>query len=277
MTDISGSSGPGPNQDSRDRLVERLEKACGAGELRSPIVPERLGRGHWWSDRKLGEWPAALTGGVLEPKEGYRFRPENVAMVALLQGLEADTVVDLGCGSGSLLLIAAVVLTPRRLVGVDIQAESIERLKRTVAAHQLEHVDLLVGDLRRPEIQAEIALLVGGGAELVLMNPPYFPVGWGRTSRHEAVRLSTHGEQGDVRDFLGAAKRLVSKGGQIWAVYDAWRLAELLVAAGEVGLAVQRLFWIPDQRPGKGDRPYRFWAVLGRRGEAESGAFIERL
>jgi tRNA1(Val) A37 N6-methylase TrmN6 len=210
-----------------------------------------------------------LVAGVLEPRKGYQFRPENVTLPLILHQWLGDaahsppaTAVDLGCGSGSLLLGALYGLPSlRAAVGVEQQADAVDRCRRTVAAHGLP-ATICEGDLRALALQAQARAALGADADLVVMNPPFFPSGWGAPSRQESTRLSTHAERGDVRDFLRAAYTLCAPQGLIVSLFDAQRLHDLIAAATDLGLGLWRLAWVPDQRPGLGAQPLRAWVGL---------------
>lgn len=252
-----------PLQALRGRLKARVRP----DERVSPFVPEDLPVAALMADR----WPDLLRAGVIEPRRGYRFRPENLSVPALFTSMFPDPangpglVVDLGSGSGSLLMAAAWVLRPRLATGVEVQAEMADRLRRTVDAHQqfLPGVSLQVvqGDLRDPSLLEQF----DGRADLVIANPPFFASDWGQPSARASTHRSTHALAGGVADFLQAASRVAGPGGSVLLLYDAGRLAEALAAAGRVGLGVVELNWLSDSKaPGE---PYRVWTVL-RRGAA---------
>lgn len=257
--------------DELKKLRQALEAQALGDELISPISPMMLERGLWWQRRGQGApWPARLLAGVLEPRRGYRFRPENVALYGLLaQQGPADTVLELGAGSGSLFLAAICAASPRRAVALELQEDAAERLERTLQAHDLrERACVLRGDLRQEALQERAREALGGGAQLVVCNPPFFPPGWGRPSAHEGVRLSTHAEHGGVVDFAQAAAALMAPQGRLWLVYDAGRLAEVVVAAQRAGLQILRVVWLPDKREGHQEEAFRVWVYMGRSGGA---------
>ncbi|MBI2566504.1 MAG: methyltransferase [Candidatus Schekmanbacteria bacterium] len=235
----------------------RLEALRQPDEVVTPIVPDALAGGDWWPTARA--WPRALAAGVLEPRRGYRFRPENVGVAHLLQGMSAGTVMDLGAGSGSLLLLAGYLTCARRLVGIELQADAVDRLRRTLLAHGLDGT-VVCGDARSPEVRCGAAAAAEGKAQMVLLNPPFFPEGWGRPSNNPSTHLSTHATHGGVGELLAATAALLAPGGHVLVVYDAARLAELLVAAAALQLGLERLAWIPDQRPGRAAQPFRVWA-----------------
>lgn len=252
-------------------VPERLRDARHRDEVISPISPALLLDGTWWSD----PWPSDLAAGTLEPRRGYRFRPENLALARMLTGERATGVVDLGTGTGSLLLIAHYLLAPQRAVGVERQPEMVERLRRTLEAHALAGARVVEGDLREPTTAESALEALEGRADLALMNPPYFPPDWGRPSAEGSTHASTHALHGAVGDFVRAAANLLTDEGRILAVFDAARLAELLAAAAELGFGPERMLWIPGSRLDAGQTPFRMWVELAHAGQG--GVRVERL
>ncbi len=200
--------------------------------------------------------------GVLEPRRGYRFGPENLLLPWLLRGEAAERIAELGAGNGSLLVLAWYALDARAAVGIERQPEVAERLDRTLRAHALDAAHAVAGDLRDAACLDAARELLGGAPDLVLANPPFFPAGWGQPSRNPQTRASTHAEHGDVGDFLRATAALLAPCGRAWFVYDAARLTELLAAAAAAGLGATRLHWCADARPDREHEPYRVWVEL---------------
>jgi tRNA1Val (adenine37-N6)-methyltransferase len=204
--------------------------------------------------------------GVLEARRGYRFSPENLTLPLVLGKTTARNIVDLGAGSGSLLVLAAVWTNARQAVGVEVQSEVAARLERTLEAYSTFESRVVEGDLRTGSCLDEVRNALGSeSADLVVLNPPFFPSGWGRPSSNTAKRLSTHAECGGVMDFLFAAKSLAPQG-KILMVYDAGRMAEAVSAASEVGLGLEGVWWIGDQRPARERAPFRVWLQFGESG-----------
>lgn len=251
--------------ESDGALDARLKQLRRGDEVIHPLSPTELNGGDWWDGER--EWPRALVSGLLEPRRGYRFRPENLALGALLGGLESKRVIDLGTGSGSLLLIALAFLEPVRALGLELQSTAIERLERTLEAHGRRNVVIEQGDLRELACLQRAESSLGGKADLVVMNPPFFPEGWGRASSNEDVHHSTHAVHGDVAAFLQAAVTVSSDDAKIFVVFDAARLASLFAAAAKVVLEPDRIVMIPNRHQAtQADVPYRVW-VRFRRGE----------
>lgn len=230
-------------------------------EVWTPLHPERIDRGGLAPGVSSPCRPGVELG-VLEPRRGYRFGPENLLLPWLLLGERAERIAELGAGNGSLMVLAWYALEARAAVGIERQPEVAERLGRTLRAHELAAAHALTGDLRDAACLDAAVERLGGAPDLVVANPPFFPAGWGQPSRNPQTRASTHAEHGDVGDFLRAAAALLAPAGRAWFVYDAARLAELLAAADAAGLGATRLAWCADARPGREHEPYRVWVEL---------------
>jgi len=93
-------------------------------------------------------------------------------------------------------------------------------------------VTWLAGDVRSLPLRP-------GGFDLVVSNPPFYPPGWGRTSPAPRRAAVTHALHGDVADFARAAASALVPRGAVVFLYDASRLASLLLALADAGLAAR--------------------------------------
>jgi len=137
-------------------------------------------------------------------------------------------VCDLGTGSGALLLLLA-----RRAEGLSLTGVELDPLSARTARENLEHNrlagEIVTGDLRTVPLPA-------GGFDLVVANPPYFPVGSGKSggpARSEAFC--------SLDELCAAAGRLVKNGGRFALCHRPERLVDVLCALRGHGLEPKRL------------------------------------
>lgn len=94
-------------------------------------------------------------------------RPETEHLVETALDLRlprAARVVDVGTGSGCIILTLAAERPEWRCTGVDTSAEALATAEQNRARHGLARVDLVRGDLLTP---------LNGPLDLVVSNPPY--------------------------------------------------------------------------------------------------------
>lgn len=137
-------------------------------------------------------------------------------------------VCDLGTGSGALLLLLARRAEGLALTGIDIDPLSARIAQENLASNGLPG-EILTGDLRRESLPA-------GDFDLVVSNPPYFPVGSGKsggpTRSEEFCTLA---------ELCAAAGRLVKNGGRFSLCHRPERLTDVLCALRAHDLEPKRL------------------------------------
>jgi len=152
-----------------------------------------------------------------------------------------ERVLDLGCGTGALLLaLAQGRRRLRRAVGIDRDVRSLEVARRSAALAGLS-ATWLAGDVRALPVRP-------GGFDLVVSNPPFYPPGWGRRSPDPRRAAVTHALHGDVEDFARAASGALAPGGAAVFLYDASRLSALVLALADAGLSVHEVRFLVDDR-----------------------------
>jgi release factor glutamine methyltransferase len=94
-------------------------------------------------------------------------RPETEILVeralALIEGLEAPRVLDIGTGSGAIALALADEHPGARIVALDSSTDALALARENAEACELE-IELRQGDIRDP---------IEGEFDLVVSNPPY--------------------------------------------------------------------------------------------------------
>ena len=181
---------------------------------------------------------------VRQPKRGYRFNVDTVALAAFSWVRDGETVLDLGTGSGILLLLLGHFHHPGRLVGVELQ----ENLAAMAAANLKDNGwsdrgQVLYTDLRDPRA------IEPGTCDLVVSNPPYHEAGRGQTSATPERALARQSFSAELPDVASAASRTMTPDGRFCVVAPVARLGDLMAAVGATGLHPRLLRYVQD-RPG---------------------------
>lgn len=148
-------------------------------------------------------------------------------------------VCDLGTGSGALLLLLARRKSGLSLTGVEIDPLSAQTARENLEANRLPG-EIVTGDLRT-------APLSPGSFDLVISNPPYFPVGSGKSGGRARSE-----ECCSLEEFCAAAGRLTKNGGRFSLCHRPERLADVICALRAHGLEPKRLRLVshsPDHPP----------------------------
>lgn len=215
-------------------------------------------------DKLIGDWR------VVQLRKGHRFSTDDLvtAWRASRAVPDARTLLDLGCGIGSVGLSTLYHLPPdATMVGIEAQEISASLARRSIALNGVaERVRIVNADIRDPSVLPE-----GASFALVTGSPPYVPVGTGLVSAN-AQRAGARIElRGSVFDYCTAAKRWLAPGGRfcfvMWA--DDPRTEQAPVAAGLT--VVERWEYVF----GRGRRPHIATLVCAHADEVPEGAVRE--
>lgn len=145
-------------------------------------------------------------------------------------------VLDLGCGAGLLLLLAARREPGTELFGVELDPHAAGLARENLRENGLAGT-ILTADFARAELPS--------GFDLVLSNPPWYPQGSGAAGGAGRMERCTLPEL-----CKAAAKALKSKG-RLALCYPAERLVDLLSTLRGAGLEPKRLQFCRHHRDKK--------------------------
>jgi len=182
---------------------------------------------------------------VWQREKGHRFSSDDVvtAFVAWQTQPAPASLLDLGCGLGSVLLHLVWKMPAVRAVGVEAQDQSFKLLGENVARSTFaDRITIHHGDLR----DAAVVRALGTGFDLVTGTPPYFPPGRAIDSVDEQRTQARMEIRGGVEAYIETAARVVHPAGGVVLCGDGEADARVMRAAAAHGMCVvARLDVIP--------------------------------
>jgi tRNA1(Val) A37 N6-methylase TrmN6 len=165
---------------------------------------------------------------------GHRYSLDDVVVAweAARARPDAQRVIDLGSGIGSVAIMLAHALPEATIAAVEAQEISFALLERNVARNGLgDRMPLFYGDLRETRRYEHL-----GRFDLVTGTPPYFPA-HACTLPPDSQRAHARVElRGGVEDYLAAASALVSDDGLVVVCADATKPQRVIDGAQRAGL-----------------------------------------
>src|SRR4051812_29167003 len=111
---------------------------------------------------------------VAQPADGYRVAVDAVLLAAAVEPAAGATVLDLGCGVGSVGLCLAWRRPDLRITGLDREPVFLAAACANVEANGMrDRFEIIEGDVRHPRPE----WLTPGRFDQVVMNPPYLKAG----------------------------------------------------------------------------------------------------
>lgn len=186
---------------------------------------------------------------IIQHPGRFPFALDAVLLADFVTVRRTDRVLDLGTGCGVIPLLIAARHPEVSVVGLEIQSETAEMARRSVALNRLEHrVRIDCGDYRN------VATLYGHGQfDVATANPPYREAGRGAISPVEGRAAARHELNGSLAEAVTSAATAVRFGGRVAAVFLAERSSDIIVALKGQRLEPKRLRFVHPRmgRPAK--------------------------
>lgn len=195
---------------------------------------------HLTGEREFWSLPFRVCPGVLDP------RPDSETLVAAALEIFPDpektcSVLDLGTGSGCLLLSFLRNRSKARGVGIDVSPEAVG-----VAAENASRLDL---SGRARFVCGEWGAALAGSFDLILCNPPYIATGELASLAPDVVRYEPRialdgGADGlaAYRELLPQLGRLLRADGCALLEIGAGQAEQVIILTKKIGLDVSKVY-----------------------------------
>lgn len=169
--------------------------------------------------------------------ENFRFGTDSVLLGNFINISGAVKGIDLGCASGVITMLMLARSPKLHMTGVELDAEAAALAEENMSHNHLETRSRIVNaDLRDYR-----TLFPSGSFDVVVSNPPYFPLSSGVVSP-DSRRAAARGEVTCTLDDLCAASEFLCRwDGKVAFVHRPERLTELFSTMVKHGIEPKRL------------------------------------
>lgn len=181
-------------------------------------------------------------------RNGYRIIQDPARFcfgmdAVLLSGFAADgirpgaKVADFGTGTGIIPLLLEARTKAAHLTGLEIQPDSADMARRSVALNGLEEkISIIEGDIKEAG-----ELFAAASFDVVTCNPPYMIGQHGLTNPEAPKAIARHEILCTFADVAEQAAKVLKPGGSFYLVHRPFRLAEIMVTLMQQKLEPKRM------------------------------------
>ena len=174
---------------------------------------------------------------IIQNPASFCFGMDAVLLSGWARAGKGDRVLDLGTGTGIIPILMAAKTEASYLAGLEIQKESADMARRSVALNHLcERVEIIVGDIRHAS-----ELWAPGSFDVVTSNPPYMKGSHGLKNPDLPKAIARHEILCSLEDVVREAARLLRPGGHFFLVHRPFRLAEIFAEMAKYHLEPKRM------------------------------------
>lgn len=196
--------------------------------------------------------------GVIQRKGAFCFGMDAVLLSGFAAVKPGETVLDLGTGTGIIPILLEAKTEGRFFTGLEIQEESADMARRSVAYNHLEgKVEIVTGDIKEAGSLFPLASF-----DVVTSNPPYMNQSHGLKNPGEPKAIARHEVLCTLEDVIGQGARLLRPGGRFYMVHRPRRLVEIIQTFTRHNLEPKRMKYVHPYT----DRPANMVLIEAVRG-----------
>lgn len=174
---------------------------------------------------------------IIQHSGKFCFGMDAVLLSGFARVKLGERVLDLGTGTGIIPILLRGKTEGRDFTGLEIQEESADMARRSVAYNHLEEsISIVTGDIK------EAAALFGAASfDVVTSNPPYMTGNHGLINPEQPKAIARHELLCTLEDVVRETSKLLRTGGRFYLVHRPFRLAEIMTVLVKYKLEPKRM------------------------------------
>ena len=161
---------------------------------------------------------------IIQNKEKFCFGMDAVLLSGFAKVKEGEKVLDIGPGTGIIPILLAAKTPGQHFTGLEIQPESADMARRSVALNHLEEkISIVEGDVREAD-----QLFSAASFDVITSNPPYMTGSHGLVNPDMPKAIARHEICCTLEDLVSQTEKLLRPGGRFFMVHRPFRLAEIM-------------------------------------------------
>lgn len=146
---------------------------------------------------------------IIQNPEKFCFGMDAVLLTGFAHAREKDILLDLGTGTGIIPLLMEAKYHCSHLTGLEIQEESADMARRSVALNDLQdRIDIVTGDIKEAD-----RIFQAASFDCITCNPPYMIGQHGLTNPEEPKAIARHEVLCTLEDVVSRTAKLLKPGG----------------------------------------------------------------
>ena len=176
---------------------------------------------------------------IQDPKK-FCFGVDAVFLSDFVRVRPGENVLDLGTGNGIIPVLLSAKTEARHITGLEIQADTAEMARRSVAHNHLEdRIDIVTGDIKEAAELFKPAFF-----DVITTNPPYMLADHGMRNLDDAKAIARHEVLCSLDDILRESMRLMQDKSRFYMIHRPFRLTEIMIKMHQYMIEPKRIRFV---------------------------------
>ena len=177
---------------------------------------------------------------LIQDPEKFCFGVDAVFLSDFVRVRPGESVLDLGTGNGIIPVLLSAKTEARHITGLEIQADTAEMARRSVAHNHLEdRIDIVTGDIKEAAELFRPAFF-----DVITTNPPYMLADHGIRNPDDAKAVARHEILCTLDDILRESMRLMQDKSRFYMIHRPFSLTEIMIKMHEYKIEPKRIRFI---------------------------------
>ena len=174
---------------------------------------------------------------IIQNAKKFCFGMDAVLLSGFASVKPGGRVLDMGTGTGIIPILLEAKTEGKHFTGLEIQPESADMARRSVALNGLEDkIAIVTGDIK------EASRIFGGASfDVVTCNPPYMEGNHGLKNPEDAKAIARHEVLCNLEDVIREAAAVLKPGGQLYMVHRPRRLVDIITLMTKYKIEPKRM------------------------------------
>ena len=174
---------------------------------------------------------------IIQNTDGFCFGMDAVLLSGYTVVKKGECVLDMGTGTGIIPILLEAKTEGQHFTGLEIQPQSVDMAKRSVALNHLEEkITIVEGDIKNAS-----SLFGKSIFDVITCNPPYMNENHGLKNPQLPKAIARHELLCSLEDVVREAAYMLRPGGRFYMVHRPRRLIEIISMLSAHKLEVKRL------------------------------------
>ncbi len=174
---------------------------------------------------------------IIQNTDGFCFGMDAVLLSGYAVVKKGECVLDMGTGTGIIPILLEAKTEGQHFTGLEIQPQSVDMAKRSVALNHLEEkITIVEGDIKNAS-----SLFGKSIFDVITCNPPYMNENHGLKNPQLPKAIARHELLCSLEDVVREAAYMLRPGGRFYMVHRPRRLIEIISMLSAHKLEVKRL------------------------------------